>query len=62
MDKKQKYSEVLKDIEKWESLKLKKQGRSNRQVENNYKILEWVTIGFISFIIITFIIHLVKQR
>jgi|TARA_R100000544_G_C2213831_1_gene53425 hypothetical protein len=60
MDKKQKYSEVLKDIEKWESLKLKKQGRSNRQVENNYKILEWVTIGFISFIIITFIIHLVK--
>lgn len=23
MDKKQKYSEVLKDIEKWESLKLK---------------------------------------
>ena len=60
MDKKQKYSEVLKDIEKWESLKLKKQGRSNRQVENNYKILEWVTIGFILFIIITFIIHLVK--
>ena len=60
MDKKQKYSEVLKDIKKWESLKSKKQGRSNRQVENNYKILEWVTIGFISFIIITFIIHLVK--
>tara|TARA_R100000541_G_scaffold9954_1_gene17797 strand:- start:196 stop:369 length:174 start_codon:yes stop_codon:yes gene_type:complete len=57
MDKKQKYSEVLKDIEKWESLKSKKQGRSNRQVENNYTILEWVIIGLGGLLIISYIIY-----
>lgn len=53
MDKKQKYSEVLKDIEKLESLKLKQQGRSKRQVENNYKILIYASIIFISTMLIS---------
>ena len=53
MDKKQKYSEVLKDIEKWESLKLKNQGKSKRQVENNYKILMYAFIIFIGTMLIS---------
>ena len=52
MDKKQKYSEVLKDIEKWESLKLKNQGKSKRQVENNYKIVKWVFMSFVVMVVI----------
>jgi len=31
---------------------MKNQGRSKRQVENNYKILEWTVYSIIGFIVI----------
>ena len=31
---------------------MKNQGRSKRQVKNNYKVMEFIIIAFISFIII----------
>ncbi len=45
MNKKQKF------IETGEKARLKHQGRSKQQVENNYKILEWTVYIFIGFIV-----------
>ncbi len=52
------YKEILKDIEKWEYTREKNQGRSKRQVENNYKMVYWTAIIASSIIVITFIINL----
>ena len=32
---------------------MENQGRSKRQVENNYKIVEWTVYAFIGFVVIT---------
>jgi len=58
MDKKQKYSEVLKDIEKWEHIREKNQGRSKKQLEGNYKILWWTILIISELIVILCIINL----
>jgi len=47
-----KYSEILKDIEKWESINLENQGRTKRQIESNYKITKWAFISFIIIVVI----------
>ena len=53
------YKEILEDIEKWESVKLKNQGRSKKQIEGNYKMLWWTMIGASALILISnFIINL----
>ena len=52
------YKEILEDIEKWESVRLKNQGRSKKQIEGNYKMLWWTMIAASSIIVITFIINL----
>jgi|TARA_R110000823_G_C15826989_1_gene489861 hypothetical protein len=50
-----KYSEILKDIEKWESIKAENQGRTKNQVESNYKISKWVFISFAVMVIMVLI-------
>ena len=50
-----KYSEILKDIEKWESVKAENQGRTKSQVESNYKISKWAFIGFAVVVIMLLI-------
>tara|TARA_R110000796_G_scaffold67415_1_gene154506 strand:+ start:191 stop:376 length:186 start_codon:yes stop_codon:yes gene_type:complete len=50
-----KYSEILKDIEKWESVKAENQGRTKSQVESNYKISKWAFIGFTVVVIMVLI-------
>ena len=50
-----KYSEILKDIEKWESINLENQGRTKNQVESNYKISKWVFISFAVMVIMVLI-------
>lgn len=50
-----KYSEILKDIEKWESVKAENQGRTKSQVESNYKISKWAFIGFAVVVIMSLI-------
>ena len=52
------YKEIVKDIEKWEYTREKNQGRSKRQVENNYKMVYWTAIAASAIIVITFIINL----
>jgi len=52
------YKEIVKDIEKWESVRSENQGRSKKQVEGNYKMLWWTMIGTSALIVITFIINL----
>ena len=54
MNKKQKF------IETGIKARLKNRGRSNKQIEGNYKVLGWTLFGFISFIVIVSIIHLLK--
>ncbi len=58
MNKKKSYKEIVKDIEKWEYTREKNQGRSKRQVENNYKMVYWTAITASAIIVITFIINL----
>jgi|14BtaG_2_1085337.scaffolds.fasta_scaffold258489_2 hypothetical protein len=58
MNKKKSYKEIVKDIEKWEYTREKNQGRSKRQVENNYKMVYWTAIAASAIIVITFIINL----
>lgn len=65
MNKNKSYKEIVKDIEefnnqieKWEYTREKNQGRSKRQVENNYKMVYWTAIIASSIIVITFIINL----
>ena len=53
--KNKKYSEILKDIEKWESIKAENQGRTKNQVESNYKISKWVFISFAVMVIMVLI-------
>ena len=50
-----KYSEILKDIEKWESINSENQGRTKNQVESNYKISKWVFISFAVMVIMVLI-------
>ena len=50
-----KYFEILKDIEKWESIKAENQGRTKNQVESNYKISKWVFISFAVMVIMVLI-------
>ncbi|MDB4414441.1 hypothetical protein N9265_00255 [bacterium] len=52
------YKEILEDIEKWESVRSKNQGRSKRQVENNYKMVYWTAIAASAIIVISFILNL----
>ena len=58
MNKNKSYKEIVKDIEKWEYTREKNQGRSKRQVENNYKMVYWTAITASAIIVITFIINL----
>ena len=65
MNKNKSYKEIVKDIEefnnqieKWEYTREKNQGRSKRQVENNYKMVYWTAIAASAIIVITFIINL----
>ena len=58
MNKNKSYKEIVKDIEKWEYTREKNQGRSKRQVENNYKMVYWTTIIVSAIIVITSIINL----
>ena len=52
------YKEIVKDIEKWEHTRGKNQGRSKKQIEDNYKMLWWTMIGASALIVISFIINL----
>ena len=65
MNRNKSYKEIVKDIEefnnqieKWEYTREKNQGRSKRQVENNYKMVYWTAITASAIIVITFIINL----
>lgn len=65
MNRNKSYKEIVKDIEefnnqieKWEYTREKNQGRSKRQVENNYKMVYWTAIAASAIIVITFIINL----
>ena len=58
MNRNKSYKEIVKDIEKWESVRSENQGRSKKQVEGNYKMLWWTMIGTSALIVITFIINL----
>ena len=52
MNKDKSYKEILKDIEKWESVRSENQGRSKKQIEGNYKIFKWAFVSFIILIIV----------
>ena len=58
MNKDKSYKEIVKDIEKWESVRSENQGRSKKQVEDNYKMLGWTAITASAIIVISFIINL----
>ena len=58
MSKNKSYKEIVKDIEKWESVRSENQGRSKKQVEDNYKMLGWTAITASAIIVISFIINL----
>jgi len=58
MNKNKSYKEIVKDIEKWESVRSENQGRSKKQVEDNYKMLGWTAITASAIIVISFIINL----
>ena len=58
MNRNKSYKEIVEDIEKWEYTREKNQGRSKRQVENNYKMVYWTAITASSIIVITLIINL----
>ncbi len=58
MNRNKSYKEIVEDIEKWEYTREKNQGRSKRQVENNYKMVYWTAIAASAIIVITFIINL----
>ena len=58
MNRNKRYKEIVEDIEKWEYTREKNQGRSKRQVENNYKMVYWTAIAASAIIVITFIINL----
>ncbi len=58
MNRNKSYKEIVEDIEKWEYTREKNQGRSKRQVENNYKMVYWTAITASAIIVITFIINL----
>jgi hypothetical protein len=52
------YKEIVKDIEKWEHIREKNQGRSKKQLEGNYKILWWTILIISELIVILCIINL----
>ena len=58
MSKNKSYKEIVKDIEKWESVRSENQGRSKKQVEDNYKMLGWTAMAASAIIVISFILNL----
>ena len=58
MNRNKSYKEIVKDIEKWESVRSENQGRSKKQVEDNYKMLGWTAMIASAIIVISFIINL----
>ena len=58
MNRNKSYKEIVKDIEKWESVRSENQGRSKKQVEGNYKMLGWTAMAASAIIVISFILNL----